>query len=204
MIVPQQNPSNFFFEPELNDKGKPVFLFPNEAYLLDGHSIIAYSATYNDTSLAKQLPIQDMTFNDSNTTLFRPFKIVHSPIRDRFLVLWEAVCPKGITETFCAVVTKDKDVSQIIPVASAKDAAWVGPEHNKFIVLSDNGKSVEVLPFDIASMSMAKPTPLSFHMVGVYSTPFGMEEYSSLCNIVIINKRFVLLKYRERQRGSVS
>jgi hypothetical protein len=107
MVIPQQNPAHFFFEPEANEKGKPVYYFPNEAYFLDGHEIIAYSPAYGDTSLAKQLPRQDMAFLDSNT-MIRPIKIVHSPIRDRFLVLWEAVNPKGSTETYCAVVTKDK------------------------------------------------------------------------------------------------
>lgn len=174
LVVPQQQPMSFFASFERDPKtNKPVFTFPNENFFVDGTDIMAYSPAYGDTSLAKSLPTT-FTSMETGDAQLRPIKTVYSPLRDRFLVVSEAISieKEGQVDHVCSVVSKDATLKEIPHVTNARDCCFLGNDHANFVVLNENGKSLEVIRTLPGARNPAiKPIGTAGTIAAIFSTP---------------------------------
>eukprot|EP01122_Echinamoeba_exundans_P003665 TRINITY_DN13743_c0_g1_i1.p1 TRINITY_DN13743_c0_g1~~TRINITY_DN13743_c0_g1_i1.p1 ORF type:complete len:1530 (-),score=320.26 TRINITY_DN13743_c0_g1_i1:14-4114(-) len=173
-VVPQQQPMNFFASFDRDPKtGKPVFLFPNESFFIDGNEIMAYSPAYGDTSLAKSLPTT-FTSMETGDAHLRPIKTIYSPSKDKFLVISEAVSAEkeGQVDFVCSVIAKDASFKEIPHITNARDCCWVGNDHSSFAVLNENGKSIELIRTVPGTRNPAqKPITCAGTVAAIFSTP---------------------------------
>lgn len=140
VVVSRQLDFLAWYLPRQDEDKKYTYYFPNECcYYLDDNKILTYSPAYNDTSLAKRLPIEDF-----DGQFLKATRIIRNKESDRFLIFFVRQSTDSESYNYSlAIVGKDQGTKDIT-VSPAAGNIGVFLSDEEFLVLSACGKKVEI------------------------------------------------------------
>lgn len=166
-LIPNQQDFLFWLIPQKDkSRNRYVYSFPNECcQYIDANEIHVFSPGYNETSLAKVLPLEDF-----DSQLLKPVRIMRNKDTDRLLVFFVRQSPENDSSNYAIAIIgreqKTKDIT--VSPAAGTTGAFIGSE--EFLVLSANGKYVEIWKNEEVT-TIPNTFELTAPMTNVFWTP---------------------------------